>query len=342
MNIVSLYLTALLLAAAVTAGSLPLLRRLLGPLFIDAPGGLKRHTHAVPLLGGCGLILGLSVSLIFIRYTTNFPTGTLHSLRGILCGAVIIFALGIWDDLTKPRGVGILFKLFAQSVAALCLVGYGIHISLEGWPALSYGLTFLWVIGLTNAFNLLDIRDGLCTGQAVICALGLLFITLPGEYIYVNFCACALLGACLGFWPYNHRRRSKIFLGDSGSTLLGFLLAALAMAADYSVHSHIGFLAPLLIFSVPLFDTSFVTLTRLAKHKNPLRGSKDHAALRLNKKGFSDKTVLTVFMTAGILFNILAFIVTQLKTPAALAVYTFSLLLWIAAGIYLSAIRTDA
>ena len=342
MNTVSLYVVALLLAGALTAGSLPVLRRLLGTLFIDAPGGLKQHTHAVALVGGCGIMLGLSASLIFIRYTTNFQTGTLHSLRGVLCGAAIIFALGIWDDLTKPHGVGVLPKLALQALATLCLIAYGIHISLEGWPLLSYSLTFLWVIGLTNAFNLLDIRDGLCVGQAVICSLGLLFITLPDEYIYVNFCACALLGSCLGFWPYNHRRRSKIFLGDSGSTLLGFLLAALAMAADYSEHSHIGFLAPLLIFSVPLFDTSFVSITRLAKHKNPLHASKDHAALRLSKKGFSDKTVLAVFMLAGILFNALAFLVIQLKTPAALAVYLLTFLLWIAAGIYLARIRMDA
>ena len=341
MNTLSLYSIALLLACAVAAGSLPFLRRMLGTVFMDPPGGLKTHTHTVPVLGGCAVMLGLTASLIFIRYTTNFPTGTLHSLRGILCGAAMVSALGILDDLTKPRGVTIALKLAVQALATLCLIGYGVHITLEGWPQLSYLLTFLWVIGLTNAFNLLDISDGLCVSQAVICALGLLLITLPGEQIYVNFCACALLGACIGFWPYNHAAKSKTFLGDSGSMLLGFLLAALAMGADYSTHSPVGFLAPLLMFTVPVFDTTFVSIIRLKTGKNPLRASPDHAALRLFKKGLSSRTVLSVFMMAGLIFNGLAFIVTKLQTPAALTVYVFTLVLWLLAGIYLTRIRMD-
>ena len=341
MNTVSLYIIALLLAGAVASFCLPLLRHLLGPVFADAPGGLKKHTGAIPTVGGCAIMLGLCVSLIFIRYTTNFPTGTLHSLRGILCGAAMIFALGILDDLTKPRGVNIALKLAIQALAALCLVGYGVQITLEGCPQLSLVLTFLWVIGLTNAFNLLDIRDGLCISQATICALGLLLITLPGEQIYVNFCACALLGACLGFWPYNHAVRFKAFLGDSGSTLVGFLLAALAMGAEYSTHSPIGFLAPLLIFAVPIFDTAFVSIIRLIAGKNPLRGSPDHAALRLSKKGWSDKIILSVFMTTGLVFNLLAWAVTHLPLLSALTVYIFMLFLATGACIYLARIQAE-
>ena len=339
MNTASLYWISLLLAAVVAGAVLPFLRKVLGPLFIDAPGGLKQHKHAVPVIGGCAIMLGLTVSLIFIRYTTNFPTGTLHSLRGILCGAAIIASVGILDDLTKPRGVSIALKLALQMMAVLCLLGYGVHITLEGYPYLSYILTFLWVMGLTNAFNLLDIQDGLCVSQAVICALGLCLITLPGEQIYVNFCACALLGACIGFWPYNHAKKCKIFLGDSGSTLLGFLLAALAMGADYSQHSSVGFLAPLLIFAVPLFDTAFVSLIRIIQGKNPLRGSPDHAALRLHQKGFSSKTILYLFITVGLVFNLLAFTATVLPTKAALTIYLCTVIMWFVAAIYLARIQ---
>ena len=172
--------------------------------------------------------------------------------------------------------------------------------------------------------------------------MGLLLITLPGEKIYVNFCACALLGACLGFWPYNHAQHFKTFLGDSGSTLLGFLLAALAMGADYSTQSPVGFLAPLLIFAIPIFDTSFVSFIRLIQGKNPLRGSPDHAALRLSQKGISNRTILIIFMTAGLIFNMLAWAVTQLQIFAALTIYIAALFIAAVAGFYLARIRINS
>lgn len=336
MDPLHLYFLALAGAAVVTAVSLPLWRRGLGRFFLDAPGGLKHHAQAVPVVGGWAVWTGLAVSLVCIRLTTAFPSGTLHSLRGILCGVLLIFVLGLADDARKPQGVSIPIKLAVQALAAGCLIYYGVQIKLFNCPSLSYGLTFLWVIGMTNAFNLLDISDGLCTVCAAVCALGLWLIALPSEQIYVNFGACAVLGACLGFWPYNHSTRLKTFLGDSGSTLLGFSLAALAMGADYSQHSNVGFLAPLLILAVPIFDTGFVSFMRLLQGQNPLRGSPDHAALRLRRAGFSAGRVLVWFAAAGIFFNILAFAVTQVSAPAAVALYAAAALLLGAAAWYLA------
>lgn len=335
MNTLTLYLITLLLAAAVTAVIVPFLRLTIGRFLLDMPHGLKKHSHAIPLVGGCAIMCGLAISLIFIRLTTNFPTGTLHSLRGILYGAGVIFALGLADDLLKPKGLNIPIKLVVQGLACACLLTYGVHITLFDLPELSYPLTILWVIGLTNAFNLLDITDGLCVSQAVLCALGLWLIALPSEHIYVNFCACALLGACLGFWPYNHHKRRKIFLGDSGSTLLGFILAALAMGTGYSEHSNWGFLAPLLIFALPIFDTSFVTFARLLKLKNPLRGSNDHIALRLKAQGFSAKKILFSFVVAGLGCNLLAYMVTQAQADDAIMIYCTVAVLAFGATIYL-------
>lgn len=339
MDTLSLYLLCGVLSCAVTAGAVPLLRRTLGRFLLDRPGGLKRHAQAVPCVGGCAVLLGLAVGLIFIRLTTAFPTGTLHSLRGILLGAGLIFILGLADDLRKPQGVSVPVKLAVQAAAAGLLLCYGVRINLFDCAYLSYPLTFLWVTGITNAFNLLDISDGLCVSQAAVCALGLGLIALPSEFIYVNFCACALLGACLGFWPYNHRLRGKVFLGDSGSTLLGFVLAALAMGTGYSEHSNLGFLAPLLILAVPLFDTGFVALVRLAQGKNPLRGSNDHAALRLRKIGGDKRQILWLFIGAGLFFNLLAFALTQVQICVAAAVLLLVAALLLAAGIFLSRIR---
>ena len=339
MDTLYLYLLSALISCAVTAGALPFLRKYLGARLLDVPCGLKKHAAAVPVVGGCAVMLGLCASLVFIRLTTAFPSGTLRSLRGILLGGLIIFALGLWDDFKKPKGISVPLRLFGQALAALILILYGVHISLFDCPVLSYSLTFLWVIGITNAFNLLDISDGLCVSQAAVCSLGLCVIALPSEFIYVNFCACALLGACAGFWPYNHSNRVKTFLGDSGSTLLGFIIAALCMGTGYSEHSNLGFLAPLLILAIPLFDTAFVCLMRISKGKNPLCGSNDHAALRLMKVGLSKNETLLLFTGAGVFANIFAFAVTKISAVAASAVYFVAALLLGVSALFLSRIR---
>lgn len=305
-----LYLLAGIVSCAVCAGVLPILRRVASRAFLDNPGGLKTHHGAVPLLGGCGIFLGLISGLVFIRLTTDFPSGTLHTLRGICLGGLLVFLLGLADDLNKPKGVNITLKLLVQLTAVAALIYYGIVIRAFPSPWVAWPLTFLWVAGLTNAFNLLDIIDGLCVSQGVICTLGLTFIALPGEYVYVNFAALSLLGACLAFWPNNHARK-KIFLGDSGSTLIGFTVASLSIGTGYSGHTDWGFLAPLFILAVPLFDTAFVSLARLLKGKNPLKGSPDHIALRLKKAGWKPGTIVTAFAATGLLCNGCAWVLTR-------------------------------
>ncbi len=318
-----LYLECMLTAGLITAIFLPLLRRWAGKFFLDAPGGLKKHAGKIPVLGGMGIFLGTMASLIMIRLLTAFPSGTLHNLRGIVLGGSLIFLLGLIDDARKPKGVPVGIKLGVQAAAAGALIYYGVSIHAFSSPWISWPLTFLWVVGLTNAFNLLDIMDGLCVSQALVCTLGLTVIALPSEYIYVNFAALALLGACLAFWPYNHARK-KIFLGDSGATFLGFMIAALSIGTGYSETSNWGFLAPLFILAVPLFDTAFVSLARLLKGKNPLKGSNDHIALRLKKLNWKPPFILAAFATAGLFFNILAFTLTHCCIEIALALFIFS------------------
>ena len=290
--------------------ALLLLPRLTGSHLLDAPGGLKKHARAVPVLGGSGILVGLVVSLILIRLLTNFPTGTLHSLRGIIYGGTIIFIMGLLDDLRKPKGLPVWMKLSLQAAATGCLIYYGIVIRVFTTPWLAYPLTFLWVVGLTNAFNLLDIMDGLCTTQALVATLGLTLIALPSEFIYVNFAALALFGAGLAFLPFNFSTQHKLFLGDSGSNLLGFLIAALCLGTGYSSVSRWGFLAPLFIVGVPLADIAFVTLARLLQRKNPLKGSPDHAALRMQAGGWTTRRIVGIFTLAALIGNTAAFAVT--------------------------------
>ena len=321
-----LYFTTFLVSAGVCAGALPLLRRLLGRLMTDTPGGLKTHGCATPMVGGCAIFLGTLVSLLLIRLITNFPTGTLHSLRGMLGAGTLIFALGLLDDLRKPRGLSVWLRLLVQATAAALLIYYGVYVQVFPHLWLNYLITFLWLVGLTNAFNLLDISDGLCVSQAVICAGGLVFIALPGELWYVNFAALALLGAGLAFWPFNHRK-PKIFLGDSGSTFLGFMIAAISMGTQYTHQNPYGYAAPLFIAAVPLLDTTYVSLARILQGKNPLRGSEDHLALQLKRSGrFSTWDVMGIFALAAVGFNLLALLVTQVSPVHTQAICVLSLL----------------
>lgn len=336
MNSFVLYLLCAVISFVITFASLPLLRRSLAPYFMDVPGGLKKHAAAVPVLGGAAIMLGLAGSLIFIRFSTHFPTGTLHALRGVLLGAGLVFLAGVADDMHKPRGIRAGFKLLAQSAAAVILMCYGVQIDLFQSPWLNYPLTFFWIIGITNAFNLLDIADGLCVSQAAICAAGLAVISFPSEFIYVNFAALAVLGACIGFWPFNFSRKYKTFLGDSGSMLLGFMLAALCLGTGYTQRTTSGFLAPFFILAVPLFDTLFVMFARLIQGKNPLLGSDDHIVLRL-KRGLklSQRHILTIYIVLGIFNNLLAFALTHCHAKMAAAVVIFSTVYFAAATVFL-------
>lgn len=326
MGNLALYVFTVFLSALVAVLSWPVLKRFAAPLLLDKPNALKKHAVPVPAIGGPNIFCAIVLTLVCVRFTTNFPTGTLHSLRGILMGGALIFCLGLLDDLRKPSGVPIKVKLCVQALAAAALIYYGVHIKVIACPWISYPLTFLWLVGLTNAFNLLDIQDGLCVSQSVICSLGLALITLPSEFIYVNFAALALLGACLAFWPHNHAKE-KFFLGDSGATFLGFMMASLSMGAGYSAHVDSGFLAPLFIVAVPLYDTFFVSLERLLKGKNPLKGSDDHIALRLVRAGWSKTRVLVTFCAAGLVCNALGFVITKCSLPV-------SVVLFAAAGLF--------
>lgn len=304
----------------------PILCKGLGNYLKDTPTALKNHEGIVPLVGGISIMFGFLASLTIIRFTTNFPTGTLHNLRGIFLGTVIIFILGLIDDIRKPKGLSAVTRLVFQAFAAACLIYFDVKIQFvpEPWASI---LTVLWVCGLTNAFNLLDIQDGFAVSQALIASLAFLFISLPSENIYVNFLAVAIIGATSGFWPYNHGLgKIKSFLGDSGSTMLGFLLSALALGVDYSVKNPAAVLAPLLILALPVFDTIYVSIVRLSKGISPLQGSPDHFALRLVRRGYTKKQVLIFTICAATVLDILAFTVTKSNFTVTVLIYLFVLI----------------
>ena len=301
----------------------------------DTPTALKNHQGIVPLVGGASVLAGFFASLTIIRFTTNFPTGTLRNLRGIFLGTVIIFILGLIDDIRKPKGLSAVTRLIFQVLAAGCLIYFNVKIQFlpEPWGTI---LTVLWVCGLTNAFNLLDIQDGLAASQAMLASLAFLLISLPSENVYVNFLAVAIIGATLAFWPYNHGiGKIKSFLGDSGSTVLGFLLSALALGVDYSAQNPLAVFVPLLILALPIFDTVYVSVVRLSKGMSPLHGSPDHVALRLFRRGMTKNQVLISLICGSVILDILAYTITKSNFTVTVLIYLFVLVCAIIFALFL-------
>ncbi|MBI3012915.1 MAG: undecaprenyl/decaprenyl-phosphate alpha-N-acetylglucosaminyl 1-phosphate transferase [Elusimicrobia bacterium] len=205
-NNYTLYLTAFGLSTTVAFFSAPLFRWIALRLNImDHPNSpVKTHVRSTPYLGGCAIALAFIVSLTAVRYLSisSYPPGTLRPIQGIFFGGFLIFLLGLVDD-TVSGGLSFQEKFLIQFIASAVLLFYGIQIHFVHPRWLAFALTLIWVTGVVNAVNIIDIMDGLASGCATIAALAFLFISLPTEHIYVNVTAATLAGACLGFLPYN-------------------------------------------------------------------------------------------------------------------------------------------
>jgi len=338
----TLYLGCFLTALVISGLLTPLMRKIaLHFHILDRPlSHVKTHKQPVPYLGGTAVASGLVISLVAARFLTNFPTGTLHALRGILFGAIIIFLLGLADDI-EHLGLGYKEKFLVQFAAAFCLIIFDIRIKFISPVWFADLLTAIWIVGVINAINIIDIMDGLAGGIAIIASLGFLFISLPSEEIYVNFTSAALAGALLGFLPYNLSKRWKIFMGDTGSLLTGFVLAALSLGTSYSRVNNLGIFSPILILGLPLYDTFLVSYLRFTKGMSPFQGSRDHFALRLETFGFFREEILVMCYAASLLLTFAAYEVTRVSTHYALLLYAVTGITAMALGIWLAHIPID-
>jgi UDP-GlcNAc:undecaprenyl-phosphate GlcNAc-1-phosphate transferase len=337
-----LYLDCFIIALGVSYVATPLLRKVAIAFgVLDHPvSDVKTHKMPTPYLGGLAVALGAVVALAFARTGTRFPTGTLRSLRGMMLGGSLTLLLGLVDD-AKKTGLGYRFKFAGQIVAAICLAAFDIrlHFIHPAWVADL--LTIVWVVGITNAVNIIDIMDGLASGIGIIASLAFLFISLPSEQIYVNFAAAALAGGLFGFLPFNFSRRWKIFLGDTGSPFTGFMLAALSLGTSYTHVNNAGVFAPLLILGIPIYDTMLVTILRLQKGMSPFLGSLDHYALRLERHGLYRQEILILSYSLSILLSFAAYEVTLVSFQYALMIYGVVGVLACGLGTWLARIRID-
>jgi UDP-GlcNAc:undecaprenyl-phosphate GlcNAc-1-phosphate transferase len=338
----TLYLSCFLSALGLSALLTPLMRRVaLHYRVLDRPiSDVKTHKTPVPYLGGVAVAASLVLALVGARFLTNFPTGTLHALRGILLGSTIVLLLGLADDIQR-HGLGYKEKFLVQTLAAVCLIQFDIRIKFISPAWFADTLSVLWIVGVMNAINIIDIMDGLASGIAAIACLGFLFISLPSEEIYVNFTSAGLAGALIGFMPYNLSKRWKIFMGDTGSLMTGFVLAALSLGTSYTRVNNLGIFSPILILGLPIYDTLLVTYLRWMKGMSPFRGSRDHFALRLESFGFLREEILVMCCAASLLLTFIAYEVTLAPTRYAALIFGVVGGLAIALGTWLARIAID-
>ena len=263
--------------------------------YVAQPAGSRWHKDPTPLMGGVAIFLGVILSLAFFLPELWEPR-----LLGFVLGCIIVFAVGFWDDLSGLRPVT---KLLSQIIAACVAVSTGNVFDFGGHELFAVLLTIFWIASLTNAFNLIDNMDGLCSGTACISGLVLIAYAFVNDDVVVGVISAAFVGACLGFLRYNFSPAS-IFMGDSGSMIIGYAFAVVSiMATGKDVGNIVATLAiPVLVLGVPIFDTALVSFSRILKGKSISEGGTDHTSHRLVMLGLSERrTVLLIYLFSLIL-----------------------------------------
>lgn len=298
---------AFIVSFAFTFATTPLVRRFAFKIgAIDIPKDNRRmHKKPTPRIGGLAIIFGFTVATLCFAQPSR-------QLYGMLAGAAIIAVMGVIDDC---KNLPAKLKFVIQMIAALVVVFAGdIKIDVFTNPNflsdnpywvlpewLSVTLTVIWIVFITNAVNFIDGLDGLAAGVSAIMSISLVFISIRvGEYS-IAILGIALMGSCFGFLPFNFNP-AKIFMGDTGSTFLGFMLATLSIQGVFKSYAVISFAVPLLILGLPLFDALFAMIRRILRGQSPMTADRGHLHHRLVDMGFSQKqTVFILYAISGVL-----------------------------------------
>lgn len=283
---------------------------------VDVPKDERKiHSKPMPRIGGLSFIIGFFVAIIFSLLTVKVDTSI--NLVGFFIGSAIVAAVGFIDDIyhIKPWQ-----KLLGQVIAAILVIISGLRICYINIPFITlYGLndvlsiliTFFWIIGVTNALNLIDGLDGLATGVSAIATLALTIVfALNGSGELPLLITVALLGGLVGFLPYNFNP-AKTFMGDTGSNFLGFTLATVSMIGMAKTYTLMTIVVPVVILGLPIFDTLFAICRRLLHHKSIMEADRGHIHHKLIDAGLSQKQAVLILYGVTALLGILAVIILE-------------------------------
>ncbi len=313
LRVIGLVAAALAVAALIAFISTPVVKNLAYKVgAVDVPKDNRRmHKQPIPRLGGLAIFLGFILSvLIFLPLD--------EQLRGMLLGAVTIVVLGIVDDI---RALPAMPKFLVQIAAALIAVFMGNKITILSNPnifsdnpiwdlgPLSIPVSVIWIVAITNAVNLIDGLDGLACGVSTISALTMLVIALCVSDPTVAILMAALSGACIGFLPYN-LNPAKIFMGDTGATFLGFIMAVASIDGLFKFYNIISFAVPFLMLGLPLFDTCSAIVRRVSHGQSPMTADRSHIHHKLIDMGFSQKQAVAVLYIISAILGLSAVVLT--------------------------------
>jgi UDP-GlcNAc:undecaprenyl-phosphate GlcNAc-1-phosphate transferase len=278
-------------------------------------------SKGIPLVGGISMgISFLIICLFFFLFHKELPV----NIKGVLFSSSIILLAGIIDDF---RELSVLIKFSFQILATTLVILFGVRTYIAGiGEFLNILITFIWIIGITNAFNHLDIVDGSCSGIALIVSLAFFMISLLNGDINGAILTLALSSAIFSFLIYNFPP-AKVYMGNSGSHFLGFVLAVVALIISYaSLERRVALLSPLFILWLPIFDTSFLVFMRMRKKILPFKKSNDHLALRLLALGHSPKKALLTMFSLCLFFSLCGILISQLPNFWGIIIVVFVVL----------------
>ena len=281
---------------------------------VDVPKDARRmHKVPIPRLGGLAIFIGFMVSVLILGNVRG--NGQMQS---ILLGSVIIVVLGVVDDI---MALPAMLKFVVQIAAALIPALNGVVIQAFSNPnifsdslywvlgPLSVPFTVLWIVGITNAVNLIDGLDGLANGVSAISATTMLVIALLASEGEVALVMAALVGACVGFMPYN-LNPAKMFMGDTGATFLGYILATMSIQGLFKFYAVISFAVPFLILGLPIFDTAFAFIRRIAHGQSPMHADRGHIHHRLIDMGLNQKQAVATLYVISAMLGLSAVVLT--------------------------------
>lgn len=323
-------LIAIVAAAALSFALTPLVKHLaVKKGFVDVPkDGRRMHHRPIPTIGGLSIFAAFLL-VILVMCDMN------RQLLGMLAGSTIIVLMGVIDDRLDLNAK---LKFVIQILAAIIPVSQGCVIEYISNPLpvgesyLSLGflampITVIWIVAITNAVNFIDGLDGLSVGVCSISCLSMAVIALSmGQFIEALLLG-ALLGACLGFLPYNFNP-AKIFMGDTGATFLGFMLACMSVSGLFKLYTIISFAVPILVLGVPLFDISFAFLRRIWHHVSPMHPDRSHIHHRLIDVGFSQRQSVAILYVVASLLGVCAVMISTTGSGKAVIL----LLVFVALG----------
>ena len=315
-----LYIAAFACAFAITLVTTPFAKWLSVKCgAIDYPKDRGVHKKPMPRMGGVAIVLGFTITVLMVNYFDKSMDS--RQFAGFLVGALLIAGLGVVDDM---KNLPAKLKFCVQILAALIVIFSGTRIQVVLWPVTAYlqkfsiPITLVWIVGVTNAVNLIDGLDGLAAGVTSIAAMSLMVLCImTGSTTAVGLTA-ALAGACLGFLPRNFNP-AEIFMGDTGSMLLGYTLAAISVMGAVKTAAAIALVVPAIVLGLPILDTLFAIVRRRISGRPIFKPDKGHVHHRLLAQGLTQKQAVLMMYAVTALFGGVSVIVAEVNAWIGIA-----------------------